>query len=95
VIRRWVSDGGTLISSYRSGLMDEHHQQRDNFALADVFGVDYVSEVTTYAYDDKGNQKEGNSISTFLESSAIPWLSRWRALGWIAGSLLVAEEDHG
>jgi len=72
VIRRWVSDGGTLISSYRSGLMDEHNQQRANFALADVFGVDYVSEVTNYAYDDKGKQKEGNSISTFLESSGHP-----------------------
>ena len=71
-IRRWVGNGGTLISSYRSGLLDEHHQQRDNFALADVFGVDYVSEVTTYAYDDAGKQREGNAISTFMESSGHP-----------------------
>jgi hypothetical protein len=71
-IRRWVDNGGTLISSYRCGLLDEHHQQRDNFALADVFGVDYVSEVTTYAYDETGKQREGNSISTFMESSGHP-----------------------
>jgi hypothetical protein len=71
-IRRWVNNGGTLISSYRCGLLDEHHRQRDNFALADVFGVDYISEVTTYAYDETGKQREGNAISTFMESSGHP-----------------------
>ncbi len=36
-IRQWVNKGGTLISSYRCGLLDEHYKPRDNFALADVF----------------------------------------------------------
>jgi Hypothetical glycosyl hydrolase 6/Beta-galactosidase trimerisation domain len=67
VIRQWVNQGGTLISSYRCGLLDEHYKPRDNFALADVFGVDYDSEVTKYAYDATGKQREGNPISTYLE----------------------------
>ena len=71
-IRRWVDGGGTLISSYRCGLSDENRKRRDNFALADVFGVDYVSEVTTYAYDPAGKQREGNFISTYVESAGHP-----------------------
>jgi hypothetical protein len=71
-IRRWVERGGTLISSYRCGLLDENHKQRENFALADVFGVDYVSEVTTYAYDETGKQREGNAVTTYMESAGHP-----------------------
>ena len=71
-IRQWVEKGGTLISSYRCGLVDENHKQRENFALADVFGVDYVSEVTKYAYDATGKQRDGNPISTYLEPAGHP-----------------------
>jgi hypothetical protein len=71
-IRQWVERGGTLISSYRCGLLDENHKQRENFALADVFGVDYVSEVTTYAYDATGKQREGNAVTTYMESAGHP-----------------------
>jgi hypothetical protein len=56
-----------LVSSYRCGLLDEDHQPRANFALADVFGVDYVSEVTTYAYDATGKQRDGGMVTTYLE----------------------------
>jgi hypothetical protein len=71
-IRQWVNKGGTLISSYRCGLLDEHYKPRDNFTLADVLGVDYVSEVTKYAYDATGKQREGNPISTYMESAGHP-----------------------
>ncbi len=63
-IRQWVAKGGTLIATHRCGLLDEHHQARANFALADVFGVDYLSEDTDYAYDQAGKQREGNAITT-------------------------------
>src|SRR5207244_11782680 len=49
VIRRWVKEGGTLVASYKCGLFDENHKTRSNFPLADVFGVDYVSEDGKYA----------------------------------------------
>jgi hypothetical protein len=71
-IRRWVDRGGTLISTYRCGLLDENHKQRENFALADVFGADYVSEVTTYAYDATGKQRDGNAVTTYMESAGHP-----------------------
>ena len=45
-IRQWVNGGGTLIASYRCGLLDEEHRKRENFALADVLGVDYGGEET-------------------------------------------------
>jgi len=48
-IRGWVQDGGTLLASYETSLKDELGDQRENFALADVFGVDYVG-----SYDRDG-----------------------------------------
>ncbi len=68
-IRQWVRSGGTLVASYRCGLLDEEHSPRKNFALADVFGVDYAGEETAYALDANGKQREGNAVSTFLESA--------------------------
>jgi len=50
VIRNWVKGGGTLIASYKCGLLDEKRQARSNFALADVFGVDLESEERKYIH---------------------------------------------
>jgi hypothetical protein len=71
-IRRWVAIGGTLIASDRCGILDENHRERRNFALADVFGVDYVSTDTTYSNDEGGKPREGNSTTTYLESVGHP-----------------------
>jgi hypothetical protein len=75
IIRRWVEGGGTLVASYKCGLLDEQHQARSNFPLADVFGVDYVSEERQYAYDAEGKLKEGFT-STYLGSSGHPLAKR-------------------
>jgi hypothetical protein len=71
-IRRWVASGGTLIASHCCGLLDENHRERKNFALADVFGADYVSTDTTYSNDENGKQREGDSTTTYLESVGHP-----------------------
>jgi hypothetical protein len=71
LIRRWVGNGGTLIATGKCGLLDESRQARPNFPLADVFGVDYVSEETKYAYDQNGKLKEGVT-SIYLESAGHP-----------------------
>jgi hypothetical protein len=71
-IRQWVAKGGTLVATHRCGLLDEHHQPRANFALADVFGADYLSEDTDYAYDQAGKQRDGNAVTTYLESNGHP-----------------------
>ena len=71
IIRQWVKQGGALIGSYRCGLLDEHFRFRSNFPLADVFGVDFVSEEQKYAVDAEGKVKEGVT-ATYLESSGHP-----------------------
>lgn len=40
-IRRYVRNGGTLIATHETSIMDELGRKRGNFSLADVFGVDY------------------------------------------------------
>ena len=40
-IRKFVRDGGTVIATFETSLLDEMGQKRDNFGLADVFGLDY------------------------------------------------------
>ena len=71
LIRTWVADGGTLIASGKCSLRDEKHRERPNFALADVLGVDYVSEERKYAYDSAGKLKE-RFIATYIESAGHP-----------------------
>jgi Hypothetical glycosyl hydrolase 6 len=68
VIRNWVKNGGTLLATGKCGLVDEKGQSRLNFPLADVFGVDLVSEEKKYAYDPSEGFKEG-VISIYLEST--------------------------
>lgn len=38
-LRAFVARGGALIATYRTGMFDEHGAARDDFALADLFGV--------------------------------------------------------
>ena len=40
-IRRFVRDGGTVIATHETSLFDEWGQKRENFGLADIFGVNY------------------------------------------------------
>lgn len=67
LIRDWVENGGTLIASYKCGLLDDNGQTRANFPLADVFGVDYVSEERKFAYNSEGRLRTGNFTSTYLK----------------------------
>jgi hypothetical protein len=71
VIRNWVREGGTLLASGKCGLLDERHEPRSNFPLADVFGADFAGEERKYAYDPEGKLKDGVT-SIFLESSGHP-----------------------
>lgn len=43
LIRKFVRDGGQLVATYESSLYAGDGARRDNFALADVFGADYVA----------------------------------------------------
>ena len=72
LIRDWVSKGGTLVGSHRCGLRDETRKVRSNFALADVLGVDFVSEERKYAYDADAKLRPGDFTTTYLESTGNP-----------------------
>lgn len=41
-VREYVAEGGNLLALRYSSLSDEDGRERGNFALADVFGVDYL-----------------------------------------------------
>ena len=71
IIRDWVKKGGTLVASFKCGLLDEKRQPRSNFPLAEVFGVDYVSEEKKYAYDSEGRLKR-DFTATYIESAGHP-----------------------
>jgi hypothetical protein len=67
-IRKWVDGGGALIATGNCGLRSEKSSVRQNFALADVLGVDFDSEERKYAYDGAGQFKE-DVTTIFLESA--------------------------
>ena len=46
-LRDFVKRGGSLVASYETSLYDEQGNQRDNFALSDLFGAGYVAHVNT------------------------------------------------
>ncbi len=48
-VRDYVAKGGGLVASLDASLFDEFGSPRNNFALADVFGVDYRGLLTTKA----------------------------------------------
>lgn len=95
VIRDWVKQGGTLLATGKCGLIDERGQTRSNFPLADVFGVDLVSEEKKYAYDPSGKFKE-DVISIYLESTGHA-LSRSLAVSTVGlpGSFLRLRQTAG
>ena len=96
MIRDWVKRGGTLVATYKSGLLDEKRQARSNFALADVLGVDYVSEERHYAYDAEGKLRRGDFTSTYLESAGHPLAKVLEvSTGGTARVVFEVEENNG
>ena len=51
IIREWVDDGGALIATYQTSLLDEEGRSREDFGLADVFGVNYEGIVVNTNMD--------------------------------------------
>ncbi len=44
-LRRYVENGGGIVAMNRTSLFDANGKLRDNFLLADLFGVDYAGEL--------------------------------------------------
>ena len=70
-IRRYVENGGTIIAMMETSLYDEWGDKRENFELADLFGVDYKSTEESgvtrvlVPHDDELKQQFGHFI-TFI-----------------------------
>jgi hypothetical protein len=95
MIRQWVEKGGTLVGTFRCGLRDEKHRERSNFALADVFGVDYAEEVKKYAYTQEGKLRE-RFTAIYLESSGHPLAQVFgRGTAGLPGSFLRVHKTSG
>ncbi|MCM8818220.1 MAG: beta-galactosidase trimerization domain-containing protein [Candidatus Omnitrophica bacterium] len=45
LIKKYVEDGGTLISTFETSLYDENGRKLENFALSEIFGVDFKGEI--------------------------------------------------
>jgi len=43
-LRKFVASGGSIIATYETSLYDEQGKRRSNFALADLFGVDWTGK---------------------------------------------------
>jgi hypothetical protein len=44
-LRAYVESGGSLLATFETSLYDDRNQRRDNFGLADVFGIQKAGEV--------------------------------------------------
>ena len=61
-LRAFVNSGGSVIATHETSLYDEHGVRRKNFALADLFGVDWTGKA------------EGPMLNSYirLEHEALP-----------------------
>jgi hypothetical protein len=50
-IKEWVKDGGKLMATFQTSLFDENGLERSDFALSDLFGVNYSGQTTNTAID--------------------------------------------
>ena len=67
VLRKWVKQGGVLIAEAGSSLFDGSNlKMRKNYALSDVFGVDYKS--TKFLAEDESDtfcRRRGERVASF------------------------------
>ena len=78
-LRQYVRDGGTLIATLETSLRDEWGNPRDNFALADLFGVDYLEapsgNTQIYVPQTDDLKKQFDRFISFVGASASVRLS--------------------
>ena len=63
-VRRFVADGGGLVASHETSLLDERGQRRAEFALADVLGVRY--QTTLRAATRRATFLSGHALAAGL-----------------------------
>lgn len=95
-LRRYVQGGGTLIATQQASLFDEWGNKRDNFALADMFGVDYVGveeDAQMIMIPHKEELKE--KLGYYLVSFVAPAVARVRAKPGTTAEVLYTKSARG
>lgn len=64
-VRRFVRAGGGLVASYETSLYDENGDRRDDFALADVFGVSFERHGPQCSFTETGI--DGGWIAAYMQ----------------------------
>ena len=83
-IREYVRNGGNVLAFGYASLYDENAELRQNFALADVFGVDRAGDLPGYKYltplPDSGmiTTLRGNPGALGVRATTGKVLARWR-----------------
>lgn len=70
-IREFVAKGGGLVASLDTSLFDEYGTARDNFALADLFGVDYRGLL-----ENKSSKQESLDVNFVASIGSDYWEKR-------------------
>ena len=61
-LREFVQGGGGLVVTYRTGMRDEHFQERPNFLLSDLMGADFLETpdlATSFIMTGDADRTEG------------------------------------
>ena len=86
-LREYVRGGGNLLAFGYSSRFDEHANLRNNFALADVFGVDYAGYLPGYKtmtlLPDAGiiRKLRGNPGAVAVKATTAKVLATWKYAG--------------
>ena len=73
-LRAYVEAGGSLLGTFETSLYDERNQRRDNFGLADVFGIEKAGD----AIGTNGNafyariERQHELVRGFIDTNWIP-----------------------
>jgi hypothetical protein len=73
-IKEWVRNGGRLMATYQTSLLDENGIERKDFALAELFGVNYSGKTVNTAIDHyqkiitRTNLLEGFELTELLHN---------------------------
>jgi len=86
-LRQYVAGGGSLFATYKTSLLDEIGRQRDDFALADLFGASYRREFGSAYMRAEGLLSEGLSASPIIEQRllAVSAVGEAEQLGSVIG----------